>query len=65
VRVLLPVLLGNLERGKLHPLIGIALFIVVFLEIHPFEDDNGRLSRILTTLLLLRAGYTCIPYSSL
>jgi len=56
---------GNLERGKLHPLISIALFIVVFLEIHPFQDGNGRLSRILTTLLLLRAGYAYVPYSSL
>jgi len=35
-------------------------FCVVFLEIHPFQDGNGRLSRVLTTLLLLQAGYaTC------
>jgi Fic family protein len=38
---------------------------VVFLEIHPFQDGNGRLSRILTTLLLLKAGYAYVPYSSL
>ncbi len=56
---------GNLEGDELHPLISIALFIVVFLEIHPFQDGNGRLSRILTTLLLLRAGYAYVPYSSL
>jgi len=56
---------GNLENGDLHPLINIALFIVVFLEIHPFQDGNGRLSRILTTLLLLRSGYAYVPYSSL
>jgi Fic family protein len=37
----------------------------VFLEIHPFQDGNGRLSRILTTLLLLRSGYAYVPYSSL
>ena len=43
----------------------IALFTVVFLEVHPFQDGNGRLSRILTTLLLLRAGYAYVPYSSL
>jgi Fic family protein len=43
----------------------IGLFIVVFLEIHPFQDGNGRLSRVLTTLLLLQAGYTYVPYSSL
>ena len=42
-----------------------AVFVVVFLEIHPFQDGNGRLSRILTTLLLLRAGYAYVPYSSL
>lgn len=48
-----------------HPLIIIAIFIVVFLAIHPFRDGNGRLSRILTTLLLLRAGYSYVPYSSM
>jgi Fic family protein len=54
-----------LETRQLHPLLVTAIFIVVFLEIHPFQDGNGRLSRILTTLLLLRAGYACAPYSSL
>lgn len=49
----------------LHPLLMVAVFIVVFLEIHPFQDGNGRLSRVLTTLLLLRAGYAYVPYSSL
>lgn len=49
----------------LHPLLIIAVFVVVFLEIHPFQDGNGRLSRVLTTLLLLRAGYAYVPYSSL
>ncbi len=49
----------------LHPLLIIALCIVVFLEIHPFEDGNGRLSRVLTTLLLLQTGYAYVPYSSL
>jgi Fic family protein len=38
---------------------------VVFLEIHPFQDGNGRLSRALTTLLLMQAGYAYVPYSSL
>jgi Fic family protein len=55
----------NLQGVELHPLLSIALFIVVFLQIHPFQDGNGRLSRILTTLLLLRAGYAYVPYSSL
>ena len=48
-----------------HPLIVVGIFIVVFLAIHPFKDGNGRLSRVLTTLLLLRAGYNYVPYSSL
>jgi len=51
--------------GHLHPLLIIALWVVVFLEIHPFQDGNGRLSRALTTLLLLQAGYAYVPYSSL
>lgn len=51
--------------GRLHPLLIIALWIVVFLEIHPFQDGNGRLSRVLTTLLLLQSGYAYVPYSSL
>ncbi|MGC2165013.1 MAG: Fic family protein [Gallionella sp.] len=51
--------------GHLHPLLIIALWVVVFLEIHPFQDGNGRLSRVLTTLLLLQAGYAHVPYSSM
>jgi Fic family protein len=54
-----------MENRQLHPLLVTAIFTVVFLEIHPFQDGNGRLSRILTTLLLLRAGYAYVPYSSL
>ena len=53
------------EQKTLHPLLIIALFVVVFLEIHPFQDGNGRLSRVLTTLLLLQSGYAYVPYSSL
>ncbi len=53
------------EDEQLHPLPLIAVFTVVFLEIHPFQDGNGRLSRVLTTLLLLQAGYGYVPYSSL
>jgi Fic family protein len=53
------------ESRTLHPLLAIAVFIVTFLAIHPFEDGNGRLSRVLTTLLLLQAGYAYVPYSSL
>ena len=54
-----------LEDGEFHPLIVLAIFVVVFLAIHPFQDGNGRLSRVLTTLLLLRIGYDYVPYSSL
>ena len=53
------------DKAVLHPLLVIAIFVVVFLEIHPFQDGNGRLSRALTTLLLLQAGYAYVPYSSL
>jgi Fic family protein len=53
------------DSQSLHPLLVVAVFVVVFLEIHPFDDGNGRLSRILTTLLLLQAGYVYAPYSSL
>ncbi len=55
----------NLEDNFFHPLIVIAIFVVEFLAIHPFEDGNGRLSRALTCLLLLKAGYTYVPYSSM
>ena len=55
----------EIEKGQLHRLLIIAVFVVVFLEIHPFQDGNGRLSRALTTLMLLQAGYVYVPYSSL
>lgn len=54
-----------LDEKTLHPLLVAAIFTIVFLEIHPFQDGNGRLSRILTTLFLLRSGYEYVPYSSL
>jgi Fic family protein len=53
------------ELKRLHPLLLVAIFVVVFLEIHPFQDGNGRLSRVLTTLLLLQSGYAYVPFSSL
>lgn len=53
------------SEKSLHPLLIISVFTVTFLEIHPFQDGNGRLSRIITTLLLLQAGYLYVPYSSL
>ncbi len=55
----------SLKANLIHPLLIIAVFVVVFLAIHPFKDGNGRLSRTLTTLLLLRSGYAYVPYISL
>ena len=52
------------QDQELHPLMTIADFVVRFLAIHPFQDGNGRLSRILTNLLLLRNGYAFVQYSS-
>lgn len=54
-----------LENRELHPLLVISIFLVRFLAIHPFQDGNGRLSRALTTLLLLKKGYAYVPYSSM
>ncbi|MDI1310721.1 Fic family protein [Prosthecobacter sp.] len=51
--------------GDLHPLLITGVFVVWFLAIHPFQGGNGRLSRVLTTLLLLRHGYSYVPYASL
>ncbi len=54
----------TLEKNKYHPLLVIGNFLVEFLKIHPFSDGNGRLSRVLTNMLLLQAGYLYIPYVS-
>jgi len=53
-----------LAENKYHPLLVIGNFLVEFLKIHPFSDGNGRLSRVLTNLLLLHAGYLYVPYIS-
>ena len=50
-----------LSGGKHHPLLVISNFIVQFLQIHPFQDGNGRVSRILTNLLLLQSGSSLCP----
>ncbi|MFA4845785.1 MAG: Fic family protein [Patescibacteria group bacterium] len=53
-----------LDESKYHPLLIIGNFLLAFLAIHPFQDGNGRLSRILANLLLLKAGYAYVPYVS-
>lgn len=54
----------TLEHERIHPLIVIGSFIHDFLSIHPFQDGNGRLSRLLTTLCLLQNDYSFIQYIS-
>ena len=56
---------SRLASAAFHPLLVNAGFILEFLAIRPFADGNGRLSRILTTLLLLKSGYAFVPYASL
>lgn len=48
-----------------HPIITIGIFVIHFLSIHPFTDGNGRLSRALTIMLMLKSGYTYMPYASM
>ncbi|KQC10057.1 MAG: hypothetical protein APR54_12335, partial [Candidatus Cloacimonas sp. SDB] len=55
---------SQFSEGILHPLIIISAFVYEFLSIHPFQDGNGRLSRLLTTLLLLKYDYDFIQYIS-
>lgn len=54
----------SLADKRYHALLIIGNFLVEFLKIHPFEDGNGRISRVLTNLLLLKAGYEYMPYVS-
>ncbi len=51
--------------NETHPLVKSALFAYEFVSIHPFQDGNGRLSRLISTLLLLKNGYKWIQYVSL
>ena len=53
-----------LNDDETHPLVKCALFTYEFVSIHPFQDGNGRLSRLLSTLLLLKHGYKWIQYVS-
>ena len=54
----------TITEKKYHPLLIVGNFLVEFLQIHPFQDGNGRLSRVLTNLLLLKEGYLYMPYVS-
>ncbi|MBU6389000.1 Fic family protein [Patescibacteria group bacterium] len=54
----------SFKENVYHPLLIISNFVAEFLKIHPFLDGNGRLSRVLTNLLLLQQGYTYMPYVS-
>ncbi len=55
---------SSFKEKTIHPLLITANFLVEFLNIHPFQDGNGRISRILTNLLMLQSGYLYIPYIS-
>jgi len=61
---LLETAIDLLNKKEIHPLIIIGNFIFEFLSIHPFQDGNGRTSRVLTNLLLLKSGYEYMPYVS-
>lgn len=50
---------------NMHPLLVIGVFNVIFLAIHPFKDGNGRLSRLLTTFMLIRSGYEFVKFTPL
>lgn len=52
------------SESEVHTLIKVASFVYDFLSVHPFQDGNGRLSRLISTLLLLKNGYKWIQYVS-
>jgi Fic family protein len=53
---------GALEKRELHPLLAIAVFTAIFLQISPFEEGNLKVARFLITILMLKAGYSYAPY---
>lgn len=53
------------QQKTLHPLVAIAIFHILFLAIHPFDDGNGRICRFLTNLLLVQQGYIYMPFYGL
>lgn len=52
------------SETEVHPIIKVASFVYDFLSVHPFQDGNGRLSRLISTLLLIKNGYKWIQYVS-
>lgn len=54
----------RLREQDLHPLLIVSVFVYEFLSIHPYQDGNGRLSRLLTTLLLIKLDYGFVQYLS-
>lgn len=54
----------RLREGDMHPVMLTATFAYEFLSVHPYQDGNGRLSRLLTTLLLMKQGYGFVQYVS-
>jgi Fic family protein len=56
---------SGLDGGEFHPLLVVAAYLLEFLAIRPFPDGNGRMSRLLTNLLLMRCGHAYLPYGSL
>jgi len=64
MRDLVEITQREFAEAKYHNLLIIANFLVEFLKIHPFQDGNGRLSRLITNVLLLQAGYLYMPYVS-
>jgi len=54
----------RMEKNDMHPLMMIATFVYEFLSIHPYQDGNGRLSRLLTSMLLMQQDYKFIQYVS-
>jgi len=58
-------LASRIDGAEFHPLLVAAAYLLEFLAIRPFAAGNGRVSRLLTNLLLLRCGHTYMPYASL
>jgi Fic family protein len=58
-------LLSRLAVAEVHPILVSAAYLLEFLAIRPFAEGNGRVSRLLSNLLLLRCGHAYLPYGSL